>query len=371
MRKDKKHKVAFFVDGSFLPIRNGTYYSIYSLMTSLAKVAKIDVNLIVCNRGWDNPKLYVNKPFRTIFVSPEDYYGNTNTLRHILSSHEIRYLHFYGADDVLKIGKKLKNNAVKIIYEAINIDHVLYGRLNYDKKVIKELRKVQKEAMMLANEIMCRSEVDKGHIENMGISSKKITVYRGAINVSSIKYKDRIKKNYKVVFLGHMYYPPNENALKIIAESILPKLKNINKNYSVDILGIIPHNTVKEYKQDGLVFRGGVNNLGNKLLSYNVAIAPIFEGSGTRLKLLDFLASGIPTITTDLGIEGLEKKIKKYFIIENDIDRYPLAIDNVVNNISKYSNFSKKGRGYIEKKYDWDNNLKPFLSIYKKNEKRN
>ncbi len=188
--------------------------------------------------------------------------------------------------------------------------------------------------------------------------------------MTRFEYHPRIKKNYKLVFLGHMYYPPNESALKFIAVNILPKLKVINPKYSITIFGATPKEIMDKYKKIGIVFKGGVDNLSKELLKYNIALAPLKEGSGTRLKILDYMASGLPVITTDLGIEGLKKEIKKFLVIENNIDEYPRIIDTVMHNLDKYAMICFKGRKFLEKNYDWKNNLKPFLNIYKQHDKQ-
>lgn len=368
MVKIKKYNIAFLVDGSFLPVRNGTYYSIFHLMNSLYKTKKIEPNLIISYRGWDNPKLYYKQSFRTIFLPIKDYYCNTGILNYIFNFHNIKCAHIYNAEEVLNLGARLKKDGIKIIYEAININHVLYGQLIKNKKRIDQIKNLQKEAMELADEVLCRSDIDKDHVLRMGISYKKISVYKGAISARDIKYQSRIKKRYKVVFLGHMYYPPNENSLKLVVNKILPALKKINHKYSITVIGITPTAIIKKYSKRGIIFKGGVDNLSQELLYYDIGIAPLFEGSGTRLKILDFLASGMPVITTSLGIEGLQKSIKKCLVIENNITKYAVKIEQIMQRLKKYSNLSLKGRKFVEQYYNWNNNLKPFLNIYKKYE---
>lgn len=91
-----------------------------------------------------------------------------------------------------------------------------------------------------------------------------------------------------------------------------------------------------------------------------------FEGSGTRLKLLDYMASGIPTITTTLGVEGLHEDILNNLVIEDELCNYADKINSLLCDSDLYDELSINGRKYVEKYYSWDNNLDPFLDIYKK-----
>ena len=359
-----KRQVAFFIDGSFLPIRNGTSYSIYHLMANLYRSGRIIPNLLINYRGWDDPKLYFNQPFRTIFLPVSHYYNDTGILNHVFNTYNIKYVHIYNAEEVINLSARLKSCCTRIIYEAINIDHVLYGRLGRNTKDTKRLKEKQALAMRLSDFVLCRSSIDRNHIMNMGINRAKISIYRGAINVYGIKYLDREEKRYRVVFLGHMYYPPNEEVLELIVSKILPALRRLNPNYSLTIVGLTPPKIAREYSRQGIIFKGGVDDLSRELLNYDVAVSPLLSGSGTRLKILDYLASGLPVIATTLSIEGLVDKIKKYLVIEDNVGRYAQHIDRLMNNLSANRKMMRGGRAFVEKYYDWSNNLKPFLKIY-------
>jgi glycosyltransferase involved in cell wall biosynthesis len=356
--------VAFLVDGSFLPIRNGTDYSISTLMGSLSKVDNIKPTLLLSWRGWDDPSIYHNQFFRTIFLPIKNFYNDNLVLEYTMSTLDVDIIHIYNAEEVVNLAHRFHGAGVKVIYEAVNIDHVLNKRLNAGNGIISASKSMQIRAMKLADNVLCRSETDRSHIVDMGISTNKIAVYRGAINVSAIPFMERYNPGKKIVFMGHMYYPPNENALKYIANDILPALKMIDKEYTVTIIGITPKAIIEEYSDTDIVFANGVDDIGKELSQYDIAISPLFEGSGTRLKLLDFMASGIPTISTNLGIEGLHDDIVNCLLLEDIPVNYARKIHELLLDRSLYQKLSIKGRSYVETYYDWDNNLSPFLDIY-------
>jgi len=104
--------------------------------------------------------------------------------------------------------------------------------------------------------------------------------------------------------------------------------------------------------------------LSAELLRYDIAIAPLYEGSGTRLKILDHMASGMPIVTTTLGIAGLKESIARYVIIEDDIHRYANCIHAIMQNLTDYQPLMYEGRKFVETHYDWSLCLDPFLNIY-------
>ncbi len=367
MNDSNIHNVSFLVDGSFLPIRNGTNYSILNLMNALFDTKVVKPSLVISYRGWDKPELYYEQKFDTVFLPTDDYYHDTGVLEYLHNLKNIKIAHIYNAEEVLNMGVRLQKLGVKIVYEVINIDHVLCSQFSNDGQKIGDTLSLQKNACKVANHLLCRSGIDKQHLVEMGIDKDKIAVYRGAINTDAIKYHSREKPRYKILFLGHMYYPPNEECLKMIVEQILPELIQCDERYTVAIVGNTPTLTIQKYKNvKGLIFKGGMDDLSNLLAEYDIGIAPINQGSGTRLKILDYMASGLQVVTTNLGIEGLEPELSKYLYIEDDINKYAFTIQKIMNNLSDYKKMSASTREFVELKYDWKNNLEPFLKVYEK-----
>ncbi len=359
-----KYSVAFMIDGSFLPIRNGAYYSIYGLMNALANSNEVSPTALLCYRGWDDPKLYCQQSFGSLFIPANSFYQENGILEYALKIMETKFVHFYTSEETVLLGERLRNAGIKVIFEAINIDHVLYEGLGSTPDKVREAKHLQKKAMQLSDHVLCRSEHDKSHILRMGINRSKVSVYRGAIDTKAIRFTLRNTPGKRLVFLGHMFYPPNERALEHICKIMLPALTKIDKNYSLTILGITPEKTVRKYGGSHVFFKQGVSNLGDELASYDLAVVPLTEGSGTRLKVLDFMAAGIPIITTSIGVQGLQKSISDCLIIENTLEKYPAVINNLLNDDAIYQKLAHAGREYVDAHYDWENNLDPFLHLY-------
>ncbi|CAG0995595.1 MAG: glycosyltransferase family 4 protein [Candidatus Methanoperedens sp.] len=84
----------------------------------------------------------------------------------------------------------------------------------------------------------------------------------------------------------------------------------------------------------------------------DVALNPMLSGSGTNIKMLDFMAAGLPVVTTPIGARGL--------YIENDINaiicdvsEFPEKINEVLNNKELYDKLSYFARKSVEKNFDW------------------
>jgi glycosyltransferase involved in cell wall biosynthesis len=60
-----------------------------------------------------------------------------------------------------------------------------------------------------------------------------------------------------------------------------------------------------------------------------VVVVPVFEGSGTRLKLVEALAHGRPAVTTGVGAEGLPIRPGEHFLRADDANAFAAALLDV------------------------------------------
>jgi glycosyltransferase involved in cell wall biosynthesis len=105
-----------------------------------------------------------------------------------------------------------------------------------------------------------------------------------------------------VLFMGAYAYRPNREAIDFLVNAVFPALIRKKPQARLLILGgPVP------YERPWLIAPGLVlsGDLPGFIRAAAVSVAPIFSGSGTRLKILESLAAGVPVISTAKGIEGL------------------------------------------------------------------
>ncbi len=86
----------------------------------------------------------------------------------------------------------------------------------------------------------------------------------------------------------------------------------------------------------------------------DIALNPMTSGSGTNIKVLGYLASGIPLITTQKGARGLALENNKNAIICN-ISEFPEKIRDVLKDSNLATSLANNGRQLVEEIYDWSN----------------
>lgn len=91
--------------------------------------------------------------------------------------------------------------------------------------------------------------------------------------------------------------------------------------------------------------------------SASIALNPMMSGSGTNIKVLGYLSSGIPTITTPYGARGLDLIDYKHVLI-CEIHEFPRKIHELLADNQLAESLKMNGRNLVEERFDWDSIVK-------------
>lgn len=84
----------------------------------------------------------------------------------------------------------------------------------------------------------------------------------------------------------------------------------------------------------------------------DIALNPMTSGSGTNIKMLDYMAAGLPVVSTSVGARGLNLENYENAII-CDIPDFPVRINQILSDSKLYSKISSNGRRTVEDNFDW------------------
>jgi len=162
--------------------------------------------------------------------------------------------------------------------------------------------------------------------------------------------------------LGNLYFKPNEDAVRVIKEKIYPKLKDFGFTFTIG--GDCPLSLRSELSDDKFTFTGTIPDLNDLFKNATYALAPISEGTGMRIKLLNYLAAGIPVVTTSTATDGFPQK--QVLIIEDDYSKYADIILKQINEKEELKKLSGAGYDVIKESYDWNVIAKKAINVYQK-----
>jgi polysaccharide biosynthesis protein PslH len=156
----------------------------------------------------------------------------------------------------------------------------------------------------------------------------------------------------RAVFLGNMSYQPNIDAVEFFADKVLPAASGTVESF--DVIGAnVPPELNLAYA--GRVhFRGYVDGLGGVLQEYDVMVAPIRFGSGTKLKVLEAMANGIPIVSTPQGAEGLDLVDGVSVLLASTPAEMAAALTRLAKSPELCRQIAAEAHSLARKRFSWD-----------------
>jgi glycosyltransferase involved in cell wall biosynthesis len=186
------------------------------------------------------------------------------------------------------------------------------------------------------------------------------------------KIKNKSTQKPILLFLGNFFWLQNQEAAEYLLKKILPKLKNKLQNFTIIIAGQKAH-AIKSNSKNVKIINIDPDDAKKVKELYNKStlfIAPIFGPGGTRLKILASMASGVPVISTNIGIEGLDVHDKKHVMIANNADEFVNSIKKILLSKKLYNTLKNNSYELVKKNYNWKKISKMLEVVYQNIQKR-
>ncbi len=158
-----------------------------------------------------------------------------------------------------------------------------------------------------------------------------------------------------LVFVGLMDYHANVEAILSFAQSTWPVVAERYPRLGLRIVGANPVPAVRALAAHPRIeVTGTVPEVRPYYDSALAAIVPLRTGGGTRLKILEAMAAGVPVISTKLGAEGLEAEAGRHILIADDPDAWQRHISTVAERPQETARVTAAALELVRSRYDWN-----------------
>lgn len=156
----------------------------------------------------------------------------------------------------------------------------------------------------------------------------------------------------RMLFVGNLTYPPNADAARILAEDILPLVRErVDGAARARLVGT--HNDeLARLAGDGVELTGFVGDLGGVYAEADVVVAPLVAGGGTRLKLLEAFAREVPVVASRAAADGLLAEHGEHLLLADRPDEFAAAIARLASDPGLREVLVANARRLVESRYD-------------------
>jgi glycosyltransferase involved in cell wall biosynthesis len=171
------------------------------------------------------------------------------------------------------------------------------------QRELQKLERWERECWHRATRVVCVTEADASHVAKTRGNSPD--VIPNGVDVDGIPLcLPSARAGKTVLFVGLMNHPPNEQAATLLAREVMPRVWHEEPDARLVLCGANPSRAVLGLAAPRIEVTGTVPSVKPYLASACVFANPLRHGAGSSLKVLEALASGVPLVSTEVGVRG-------------------------------------------------------------------
>lgn len=214
-----------------------------------------------------------------------------------------------------------------------------------------------------AKRVVAMSINDK-QIMHSEVNNLRVDIVPNGVDISYFSTKVATKASEPtILYLGNFTWLQNREAVDILLRLVWPRIKSKILDAKLWIVGKAAEKFFSKLNDQNIK----VEEVSDVRVAYqkaSVLVAPIYGGGGTRYKNFEAFASGLPVVTTSIGIGGTEAVDGKEVIIRDEpIEIADAAVELLTDKVL-YKKIAENAKKMVVQKYDWDPIAKNLGQIY-------
>ncbi len=184
------------------------------------------------------------------------------------------------------------------------------------------------------------------------VGKTHISVVPNGVDVTYYRYIIRKKtRQPNFLFVGNFNWLPNRSLLKPLLYDIWPR---IHEALPASTLTIVGKNIPGVISGDHVVTKNTIDDIRAEYESADILLAPTDIAGGSKYKIIEAMASGLPVLTTSQGLGGLAARDGVHAYTATSPDEYVRQSVSILTQTKKTTGITGNARKLIESEYGWE-----------------
>lgn len=256
---------------------------------------------------------------------------------------------FPGYAQAARIARRL-NGGVALLAEH-NVEYLRLAEqvAGLGERAFAKLKSIELNLAASMNAVVTVSDADRRTLIGEGLDAAGVVTIPHGVDLAGFRETAPMARDALgldpdkpvLAYHGTFSYPPNRQAVTLLAEEILPRLADRGLHCQVLAIGRQPPRAVGH---PDIHFPGSMQSLGGALKACDLAVVPLVSGGGTRMKILDYFAAGLAVVSTAKGCEGLPVTDERELCIRDDWDGFAEAVAGLLRDPDRRERIAGGGR---------------------------
>ncbi|HTK77060.1 MAG TPA: glycosyltransferase family 4 protein [Gemmataceae bacterium] len=197
---------------------------------------------------------------------------------------------------------------------------------------------------------------DDARLFHCDFAAQRVAVVDNGVDTTFFRPTPEVPRDpCRVIFVGSLDWRPNLDAVDILLNEIWPKVAHARPVAKLTIVGRKPPEALRRdiAGRPGVELHADVPDVRPHLAGSGLLAVPLRVGGGSRLKILEALATGLPVVSTRIGAEGLSLEPGGHLDVVADVDGMADAILAAMNDPRRAQAQADAGRRRVLERYDW------------------
>ncbi|MBA4377597.1 MAG: hypothetical protein C0395_02920 [Gemmatimonas sp.] len=214
-------------------------------------------------------------------------------------------------------------------------------------------RRLQADASRWADTVFCVTDQDRDLLAACG-GRGGVTMPLG-VDTDAIRPVWRPAGPARLLFVGSFGHAPNRSAAEFLVDKVWPRIAQYDPDLSLVLAGGGPRTFLASLaaRDPRVTTPGFVHDLDDLYRDCRLLAAPLTEGGGIKIKILEAMAAGIPVVTTPIGAEGIaDDRDRALWLAEPD-EGFALAVRAALADPAEAAARATRARRIIEERFSW------------------